>query len=313
MSYAELHCHTNFSFLDGAAHADELVLRAAELGYEALAVTDHDGFRGVVKVHEAATKIGLPVVYGTEVGMPQGLDGPDPRSTTHDSRSTVREERARSPQSAARSSQPTAPSRRGRIRRMHGSKPVVVPSTDHLVLLAPSPRGYGEISQFIMRGQYRGEKDRPVYDYDELDEAARRGELVALTGCHQGAVPRAAANGDLEGALTAASHLREIFPDRLFIELWHHRMPDDDPRNDLLAEVGRRLACPRWPPTTCTTPIGATPTYRRCWQRSGAGGPSTWPTDSGRQQTSDISRTHRDVTSLCSLPRSRRACRRVGP
>jgi error-prone DNA polymerase len=39
MRYAELHCRTNFSFLEGASHADELVLRAAELGYQALAVT----------------------------------------------------------------------------------------------------------------------------------------------------------------------------------------------------------------------------------------------------------------------------------
>ena len=40
--YAELHCKTNFSFLEGASHADELIVRAAELGYAALAVTDRD-------------------------------------------------------------------------------------------------------------------------------------------------------------------------------------------------------------------------------------------------------------------------------
>jgi error-prone DNA polymerase len=67
--YAELHTHTNFSFLDGAAHPLALVERAAELGYTALGVTDHDGFRGVVKVHQAAQIVGLPIVYGTEVGM----------------------------------------------------------------------------------------------------------------------------------------------------------------------------------------------------------------------------------------------------
>ncbi|NOX23153.1 MAG: PHP domain-containing protein, partial [Actinobacteria bacterium] len=54
--YAELHCHTNFSFLDGASHPAELVYRAAELGYESLAVTDHDGFRGVVKMHTASVE-----------------------------------------------------------------------------------------------------------------------------------------------------------------------------------------------------------------------------------------------------------------
>ena len=48
--YAELHTHTNFSFLDGASHPLQLVERAAELGYTALGITDHEGVRGVVKV-----------------------------------------------------------------------------------------------------------------------------------------------------------------------------------------------------------------------------------------------------------------------
>ncbi len=47
--YAELHCKTNFSFLEGASHPDELVLRAAELGYAALAVTDRNSLAGVVR------------------------------------------------------------------------------------------------------------------------------------------------------------------------------------------------------------------------------------------------------------------------
>lgn len=68
--YAELHCHTNYSFLDGASHPFELVARAAELGYTALGVVDHDGFRGAAKVHQAARHVGMAVVYGTEVGMP---------------------------------------------------------------------------------------------------------------------------------------------------------------------------------------------------------------------------------------------------
>ncbi len=67
--YAELHAHTNYSFLDGASHPLRLVERAAELGYSALGVTDHDGFRGVVKVHQAAQMVGLPIVYGTEVAF----------------------------------------------------------------------------------------------------------------------------------------------------------------------------------------------------------------------------------------------------
>jgi hypothetical protein len=52
--YAELHCHSNFSFLDGASHPEELAEEAARLGLAALALTDHDGFYGVVRFAEAA-------------------------------------------------------------------------------------------------------------------------------------------------------------------------------------------------------------------------------------------------------------------
>ncbi len=52
--YSELHCKTNFSFLSGASHADELVERAIELGYRALAITDENTLAGVVRAHSAA-------------------------------------------------------------------------------------------------------------------------------------------------------------------------------------------------------------------------------------------------------------------
>src|SRR5688500_740662 len=49
LPFAELHCHSNFSFLDGASHPEELVEQAARLGLDALALTDHDGMYGVVR------------------------------------------------------------------------------------------------------------------------------------------------------------------------------------------------------------------------------------------------------------------------
>src|SRR5687768_1919094 len=67
--YAELHCHSGFSFLDGASHPEELVEEAARLGLEALAITDHDGFYGVVRFAEAARAVGLPTVFGAELSL----------------------------------------------------------------------------------------------------------------------------------------------------------------------------------------------------------------------------------------------------
>ena len=67
--YAELHCHSNFSFLDGASHPEELAEEAARLGLEALALTDHDGFYGVVRFAEAAKAVGVPTVFGAELTL----------------------------------------------------------------------------------------------------------------------------------------------------------------------------------------------------------------------------------------------------
>jgi error-prone DNA polymerase len=67
--YAELHCHSNFSFLDGASHPDELAEEAARLGLCGLALTDHDGFYGVVRFAEAARPLGLPTVFGAELTL----------------------------------------------------------------------------------------------------------------------------------------------------------------------------------------------------------------------------------------------------
>ena len=60
--YAELHALTNFSFLRGASQPEEMVLRAAELGYRALAITDECSLAGVVRAHMAAKQACLPLI-----------------------------------------------------------------------------------------------------------------------------------------------------------------------------------------------------------------------------------------------------------
>jgi error-prone DNA polymerase len=72
--YAELHCHSNFSFLDGASHPEELVEQAARLGLDAIALTDHDGMYGVVRFAEAAAELGVRTAFGAELSL--GLTAP---------------------------------------------------------------------------------------------------------------------------------------------------------------------------------------------------------------------------------------------
>ncbi len=68
-TYAELHLHTCFSFLDGASHPGELVDRAVALGYEALAVTDHNGLYGAMEFAQAARDAGIQPITGAEITL----------------------------------------------------------------------------------------------------------------------------------------------------------------------------------------------------------------------------------------------------
>jgi error-prone DNA polymerase len=73
MAYAELHCISNFSFLRGASHPEELVARAKEEGYAALAITDECSLAGVVRAHIEAKKCALKLVIGSEFRLDDGL------------------------------------------------------------------------------------------------------------------------------------------------------------------------------------------------------------------------------------------------
>lgn len=72
MTYVELHCHSNFSLLDGADHPETLVTRAAELEMPALALTDHDALYGAVRFAEAARRQGVRPIFGAELTLVNG-------------------------------------------------------------------------------------------------------------------------------------------------------------------------------------------------------------------------------------------------
>ena len=72
MTYVELHCHSAYSFLDGASQPEELAARAAELGYRALALTDHDGVYGPREFAHAATAVGGRPITSTRIPLAGG-------------------------------------------------------------------------------------------------------------------------------------------------------------------------------------------------------------------------------------------------
>ncbi|MDA1258099.1 MAG: DNA polymerase III subunit alpha, partial [Chloroflexi bacterium] len=70
--YAELHCHSNYSFKEGASHTSELLIEAQALGMSALAITDHDNLCGVMEFAQAAKGVGIKPIIGVEVSLASG-------------------------------------------------------------------------------------------------------------------------------------------------------------------------------------------------------------------------------------------------
>jgi len=72
-AFAELHCLSNYSFLHGASHPEELVQQAVELGYEAIAITDECSFAGLVKAHMTARTFGIKLIVGAHFQLSEGI------------------------------------------------------------------------------------------------------------------------------------------------------------------------------------------------------------------------------------------------
>jgi error-prone DNA polymerase len=208
-AYAELHCHSNFSFLDGASHPEELVEEAARLGLAALACTDHDGFYGVVRFAEAAREVGLPTVFGAEVTLqaprrpPNGLPDPPGEHLLVLAEGPVGYARLARALSAA---------------QLAGEKGAPCSS---LAALADAARA-------------------PVHLNGNITSIANDAWFV-LTGCRKGTVPVALQRDGPGAAEHALRVLVDAFGrDRVLVELWDHGDPLDRHRNDALVQLAFR-------------------------------------------------------------------------
>jgi error-prone DNA polymerase len=214
--YAELHCHSNFSFLDGASHPEELATEAVRLGLDALAITDHDGLYGIVRFAEAARAVDLPTVFGAEITLTPGLGAGD--------RMILDETETRTQVNT------------GRVPDSHAPDP----DGHHLVVLADGPTGYGRLARTLSLGHLAGEKGAPQFTLADV-AATLGGHAWVLTGCRKGAVPAALM---AEGPAAAARELRRLIEafgrDRVLVELWDHGDPLDSARNDAMAELAAR-------------------------------------------------------------------------
>ena len=210
VSYVELHCHSAFSFLDGASHPVELAAVAAEQGHEALALTDHDGLHGAMEMAQALKPQGVRSITGAELTLDDG------------SHVTLLCETRRGYSNLCRL-----------VTRAHAH-------TRRWAREGVRWEGPGSGS----RPDQDPLDEEPRVSLSSLAENAEG--LVCLSGCaRDGAVARLV-EGDrhAEAAARARQLLRAFGPERFRVELQRPYWRRDRRRNRLLADLAERLGVP---------------------------------------------------------------------
>ncbi len=240
-AYAELHCHSHFSFLDGASAPDEMIERAVELGLSGLAITDHQGLYGVVRFASMARDAGLRPIVGIEIELvdalvadPGGIVVPARRLPPPGRRPLLDEAEelpvfGRPIRAARGRGRPTArdearpedgrPLRPRPVRaRLPGHRTFVKEDLrgigeaqrgPHLVLLALDDGGYRTLCRLVSRANMAGTKAVPRFTQALLADHTEG--LVALSGCRDGELARRLRVGDREGARAVAERYASLF------------------------------------------------------------------------------------------------------
>ena len=205
LRYAELHSWSNFTFLEGASHPEELVAEAVELGLAGVALTDRDGLYGAVRFAKAAKHTRLAAMCGTELTIYEGVK--PPRRSSGCTPSDVAAFSARLPR---------------------------------LVLLAENETGYANLVHLVSIAQMRGSKRDARLLLHDLD--GRTDGLIALSASRHGYAEEALQRGDSKTARERAASMRDLFAGRFHLELQHHLRPEDvrliHAQLDLCADLG---------------------------------------------------------------------------
>jgi len=243
--YVELHAHSGFSFLDGASHPEELVLRAKELGYPALALTDHNGLYGSMEFARAAKEEGIQAITGAEVSIDPatvpGLEGwgasaSAPPSTNKTPPNKTRLNSGRSP---------------GMNTTVHG--PALPPDLEpvspdigfHLTLLAETPTGYANLCRLLTQAHMEAEDRRnPLLPFPALLDPERTRGLILLTGCRRSPLSAALQDSTVTGERLLKRLLDAFGPWNVFVELQVNHAKGDRDRNRALSRLADRFAVP---------------------------------------------------------------------
>ena len=210
-TYAALYTKSNFSFLEGASHPDELVDQAKSYGLRSLAVCDRDGLYGMVRAHMRAEEVGQHLIVGAEVSVSNAP-------------------RFRAPPVAGEAcSSSNAP--RFRAPPVAGEACSSRAAPTPLVLLAQDHDGYRNLCRLLTKGRLRCQKGESAVSFEEVCQHAPG--LILLW--HEALAAEAE---------PAGGFLREAFGDRAYALLPRHRRADEVPRERRLRERAARFGLP---------------------------------------------------------------------
>lgn len=226
-SFVHLHCHTEFSMLDGAARIHDLFKGAERMGMPALAITDHGNLFGAYEFYKASKNYDVKPIIGLETYL-------TPR---------------------------THRSERKRVQFGDGTGEDVASkgAYTHMTMWASDKQAMHNLFKLSSRSSLEGFFYKPRADRELLSEYGRG--LIATTGCPSGEVQTFLRLGQYENARAAAAEFRDIFGEgNFYVELMDHGLSiENKVRRDLL-RIAKDLNLPWWPPTTSTTSMPRTPT-----------------------------------------------------
>jgi len=274
ISYAELHCASAFSFLEGASLPEDLVDRAAELELGAVALVDRNTLSGAPRFWKAAREAGIKPLVGAEVVLDENSEfGIRNSEFSHPSFEGASDQVTQNPPTAAVVVQGSSegganepPAGGGASRRPKGASnsklktqnsgpqgprgPLgLVPDPPppgtplpRLTLLARDRRGYRNLCRLLTEAARGRPKGTARATWSQLEAHAEG--LHCLTGGAEGVIAQRLAHRGLDAARRELGHLAALFPGRLHVELQRHRLRAEEHRNRALADLARSVRLP---------------------------------------------------------------------
>jgi len=245
MKYAELHCASAFSFLEGASQPEDLVERAAELGLEAVALVDRNTVSGAPRFWKAARDAGIKPLVGAEVVLDENSELADTKPETVSGETTQNSKLKTKNYSGRAAGNSKLKTKNSKLSGPLGLVPDPPPPgtpLPRLTLLASDHRGYRNLCRLLTEAARDRPKGQARAAWHQVE--AHADGLHCLTGGAEGVVAQRLTHRGLEAARRELEHLHRLFPRRLHVELQRHRLRAEEHRNRALADLARSLRLP---------------------------------------------------------------------